>query len=524
MPKKKEAVKEIEINEVFEKTFAIIESWKNVFITGKAWTGKSTLLEHFRDHTKKKVVVLAPTWVSAINVKGQTIHSFFWFKPDITPESVRKTKKDDDVHNIYKKIDIIIIDEISMVRADLLDCADRFLRLNGKYENKPFWGIQMVFIWDLYQLSPVVNSYEKELFWLHYESPYFFSAKLFDWLEMEFIELEKIYRQTDNKFISLLNKIRNNTANWDDINLLNERYSKHYVQRYNDFCIHLTTTNKDADIINETELEKLPDSYSTFKWSIEWEFWMESAPTSAELRLKIWAQIMMLNNDPAWRWVNWTIGKIVWIDSCFFEDDIIIAELSDGKEVEITPHTWEIFKFFLNEDGNIDSQVLGKFTQFPLRLAFAVTIHKSQWKTFDKVIVDLWRWSFAHGQVYVALSRCTTFEWLVLKRPLRKSDIRMDPRVQEFLTRYQYKLADRDINKSEKLRKITKAIKEKKDLQVTFLRSTDEKSKRIMKPEYIWEMECDWVNFLWLEWFCHLKKENRIFKVDKMLDVEVIED
>ena len=182
MPKKKEAVKEIEINEVFEKTFAIIESWKNVFITGKAWTGKSTLLEHFRDHTKKKVVILAPTWVSAINVKGQTIHSFFWFKPDITPESVRKTKKDDDSHNIYKKIDIIIIDEISMVRADLLDCADRFLRLNGKYENKPFWGIQMVFIWDLYQLSPVVNSYEKELFWLHYESPYFFSAKLFDWL------------------------------------------------------------------------------------------------------------------------------------------------------------------------------------------------------------------------------------------------------------------------------------------------------------------------------------------------------
>ena len=523
MINKNQDMKEIEINEVFEKTFKLIETGKNVFITGKAWTGKSTLLEYFRDHTEKKVVILAPTWVSAINVRGQTIHSFFWFKPDVTYETVRRIKKEDDKNNIYKKIDIIIIDEISMVRADLLDCVDKFLRLNAKFPNHPFWWIQIVFIWDLYQLSPVVNKYENELFSNYYDSPYFFSAKLFQEFDMEFIELEKIYRQTDSSFINLLNKIRNNTADYKDIEMLNERYSSSYNKQYNDFCIHLTTTNRDADIINETELDKLPDTHSTFYGKIEWEFGKESTPTSIELKLKIGSQIMMLNNDSASRWVNGTIGKVVWIDH-FFDEDVITAELSNGEEVEITPYTWEIFKFFLNEEGNIDSQVLGKFTQLPIRLAFAVTIHKSQWKTFDRVVVDLWKGSFAHGQVYVALSRCTTFEWLTLARPLRKGDIRMDNRVQQFLTKYQHELASRDHIKIERLHTINKAIKENKNLQVTFLHSTDEKSKRMLKPEYIWEMECEGINFLWLEGFCHLKQENRVFKVDNMIEVEVIEE
>ncbi|MDD2565423.1 MAG: AAA family ATPase [Candidatus Gracilibacteria bacterium] len=523
MTQTKQHPKDIEINEIFEKTFKLIESGKNIFITGKAGTGKSTLLEYFRDHTDKKVVVLAPTGVSAINIRGQTVHSFFGFKPDITYDNVRKTKKDDDTTNIYKKLDIIIIDEISMVRADLLDCADKFLRLNGKFPNHPFGGIQMIFIGDLYQLSPVVNKHENDLFTSHYESPYFFSAKLFDEFDMEFIELEKIYRQTDNSFTSLLNKIRNNTADYSDIKALNERYSPTYNKHYNDFCIHLTTTNKDADVINETELDKLPDSYSTFYGRIEGEFGKESTPTAIELKLKIGSQIMMLNNDPGSRWVNGSIGKIVGIDH-FFDEDIIIAELSDGKEVEITQHTWEIFKFFLNEDGNIESQVLGKFTQFPIRLAFAVTIHKSQGKTFDRVVVDLGRGSFAHGQVYVALSRCTTFEGLTLARPLRKSDIRMDDRVQEFLCKYQHKLASRDNVIAERLYTINKAIKENRNLQVTFLKSTNEKSKRTLKPEYIGEMECEGTNFLGLEGFCHLKQENRVFKVDNMVDVEVVEE
>lgn len=518
-------LKDIEINEIFEKAIKLIESGKNVFITGKAWTGKSTLLEYFRDNTKKKIVVLAPTWVSAINIKGQTIHSFFWFKPDVTYDSIHKVYKDNEKNNLYKKIDIIIIDEISMVRADLLDCVDKFLRINGNYPDKPFWWIQIVFIWDLYQLSPVVNRLENELFQYFYTSPYFFSAKFFVDFDMEFIELEKIYRQVDSTFITLLNKVRNNTQNNEDINLLNERFTRKYISGYGDFFIHLTSTNNDADIINEEELEKLPDSSSSFTWILEWDFASNSMPTSSELKLKIWAQIMMLNNDPAWRRVNGTIWKIIWIETWFFDDDTIIAELSDGKRVEIVKHTWEIYKFFLNEDWNIDSKIMGKFTQFPLRLAFAVTIHKSQWKTFDNVIVDLGRWSFAHGQVYVALSRCTTFEWLILKRPIRQSDIKMDSRVQEFLTKYQFKIANREDSKKNKIKKINKAIKENKNLEVTFLKSTNEKTKRTLKPEYLWEIECEWgSNFLWLEWFCHLNNDTRVFYVEKMLEVEVIEN
>ena len=249
----------IEINEQFHRALEIMEDTsKNVFITGRAGTGKSTLLEYFRSFTSKKVAVLAPTGVAAVNVKGQTIHSFFKFKPDVTVEKIKKLRKDDKA-SVYKKLDAIVIDEVSMVRADLLDCVDTFLRLNGPDKTDPFGGIQMIFVGDLYQLPPVVKGEERAIFSSLYDTPYFFSAHVFTKLKMEFVELEKVYRQHDEHFISLLNAIRNNSITEESLELLNRRYIPEYEPDPDDFFVYLTTTNDLAERINSRQLEKLQE-------------------------------------------------------------------------------------------------------------------------------------------------------------------------------------------------------------------------------------------------------------------------
>jgi len=433
----------IEINEEFDRALQLLEQkFQSLFITGKAGTGKSTLLEYFRQRTKKNVAVLAPTGVAALNVNGQTIHSFFLIPPNITPQKVLEHKLSKKRINLIRKLDMIIIDEASMLRADLLDCIDVSLRHHRGQENEPFGGVQMVFIGDLYQLPPVVASaHERQLFSTHYSSPYFFSARCLEHVDMQFLELEKIYRQKDDGFISLLNKIRDNSVNSEDIEALNTRYDPSFDDdKLKDFVITLTTTNAAADDKNVRELKKLSAEKESFFGELDGDFKRKTLPTSMELDLKVGAQVMMLSNDPMGRWVNGSIGKIIGIEfDDVVGDDLVIVDLNGKKSIEIKRHTWNIHKYFFNEEtGQLDTEVAGSFTQFPLRLAWAVTIHKSQGKTFDNVVIDIGRGTFAHGQIYVALSRCTSFEGIVLKKRIEKRHIWMDRKVNDFFNHMRY--------------------------------------------------------------------------------------
>jgi len=491
---------------------------RNVFITGRAGTGKSTLLEYFRHVTEKKVAVLAPTGVAALNVKGQTIHSFFRFKPGITPDRVKKLRSSGNNKSIYHRLDIIVIDEVSMVRADLLDCVDRFLRLNGPETNKPFGGIQMAFIGDLYQLPPVVTGGEKAVFQSLYETPYFYGAKVFDSFDMEFVELEKIYRQHDEQFITLLNAIRNNSVTEEGLELLNRRYQPEFEPLPEDFYVYLTTTNRLAEEINSKRLEALRDKLYAFTGSIEGDFGQEYLATKIDLQCKVGAQVMMLNNDTEGRWVNGSIGKITGITQNRKGEDIIIAELADGDEVEITPFTWEIFRFFV-EAGGLQSEVIGTFTQFPLMLAWAVTIHKGQGKTFDRVIIDIGKGIFAHGQMYVALSRCTTLGGIILKRPALKKHIWTNYQVMDFLTKYQYKKAEQSCPVDDKIDLIRKAIENKLSLEIVYLKPSDEKTIRVVRPEAVGEMEYRGKKYLGMRAFCLKRNEERVFRIDRILEI-----
>jgi len=512
----------IEFNEQFKKAIDLMEnSNKNIFITGKAGTGKSTLLTYFRENTKKDVVILAPTGVAAINVNGVTIHSFFYFKPDITINKIKKLKG--KAAKIYKKIDTIVIDEISMVRADLLDCIDFFLRLNGKNKNLPFGGIQMIFIGDLYQLPPVVTSAEKEIFSSYYKSPYFFDSKVFENLDLEFIELEKIYRQSDEDFINLLNAIRNNSITDEQIELLNSKVNTK-SKKTKGLEVYLTTINKKAEEINYQNLLSLNSEIHEYIAKIEGKFEKSSFPTDEKLRLSIGAQVMLLYNHPEGLWINGTMGKIIdIIEQDYDEPDIIGVKLNNGLVCEITPYTWVLFEYKYNEKTDlIETEVVGKFKQYPLKLAWAITIHKSQGKTFDKCTIDFGHGTFAHGQAYVALSRCTSLDGLRLVRPLKKSDILLDYRIIKFLTSFQYNLSEKNIPFEKKIEIIEHAIKNNYDLEIVYLKKSDEKSKRIVKPIYVGEQTFENKKYIGMTAFCKKRNAERNFRVDRILEIKEI--
>ena len=516
----------IEINREFQKALDLLENTtKNVFITGKAGTGKSTLLEYFRQNTGKNVVVLAPTGVAALNVKGQTIHSFFKFRPDITLDKVKKIVKNKK-KNVYQAADTIIIDEISMVRADLLDCVDRFLRLNCTRPGRPFGGKQMVFIGDLYQLPPVIKGKEKDIFKTRYKTGYFFSAYSFEGLPMEFIELVKIYRQKDERFIEILNGIRNSTINEELLDILNVRYDPDFEPSGDAFHIYLTTLNQLADRINAEQLEKIDEPACRIEGIIRGDFDPKNLPTQTVIFLKAGAQVMMLNNDPYGRWVNGSVGRVEEILGANGSSaEIITVELTDGNLVEVEPFTWEIFEYRYDEGANnIETRTLGSFTQFPLRLAWAVTIHKSQGKTFQKIILDIQRGAFSPGQVYVALSRCTTLEGIVLRQPIQKKHVFMDWRVVDFLTRYQYEISEEKMPLEEKVAFLENAIREKQKLEIVYLKKSDAKSRRIIEPLYVGDMEYEGWSFLGLEAYCHSRKERRNFRVDRILEMKKVEE
>jgi len=519
-PEKSEQ-KGLDFNPQFRAAIELMENRKqSLFITGRAGTGKSTLLNYFQRTTAKRHVVLAPTGIAAINVGGQTIHSFFGFGPDVTEKSVKKIKNVSS-RNIYKKIDTIIIDEISMVRADLLDCIEKFMKLNGPDEKKPFGGVQMVFIGDLYQLPPVVSSTEKEIFKLHYQSPYFFCARSFKSMDMEFIELEKVYRQHDDEFIRLLNAIRNRSVTDEDLEVINRRLAPDFEAPKDEFYIQLTSTNDMADKINETEMAKLPGKIHKFSALIDGDFGNEYMPTTKELRLKKGSQIMMLNNDQQGRWVNGTIGVMTGTTKDDDGNILIKARLDMGEDVFISPYTWSIYRFFI-DGSQLASEVVGTFTQYPLRPAFAVTIHKSQGKTFSRVIIDLGRGTFAHGQLYVALSRCVSLEGIVLKKPVKKEHILLDWEVVKFLTQHQYALAEKKLSHNDKLRIIKNAISGSSQIEILYLKAKDEKSRRVVKPLDVRQMEYKGHSFTGLDAFCQTRRERRTFNVDRILEIKVL--
>lgn len=513
----------LEITEEFEKAFALCENTnRNVLITGKAGSGKSTFLNFFRNKTKKSVTFLAPTGVAAINIKGQTIHSFFNFKPDITPHNVKDIKPKNS--QIYKRIDAIVIDEISMVRADLLDSIDKFLRLHRKNKNSVFGGLQMIFIGDLYQLPPVVTFREKEIFREFYNSPYFFDSFAFIESEFEFVEFEKIYRQTDEKFIKILNSIRNGSITEDEIEILNKRVMPDFSIENEDFYIFLTTTNKMAEIVNNDRLSKIGGRTFTYHGIVEGEFKESDLPTSEKLILKVGAQVMLLNNDSFGRWINGDIGRIVDVETRRGEPDIIFVELKNGSIVEVGPFKWEMYEFIYDSKGKrILTELVGQFIQYPIKLAWAITIHKSQGLTFDKVFIDLGKGTFTHGQLYVALSRCRSLEGVVLKRPVNRRHILLDRRIIKFLTDFQYKISNKNLPHSKKISIIEEAIREGKNLNITYLKSNDQKTMRLIKPLSLEQMEYNKKTFLGLRAFCSLRGKLRNFNVDKIIDINIID-
>ncbi len=519
-----EQLQNIELNDLFFHALNLLENTaRNILITGRAGTGKSTLLDYFVNHTAKKVAVLAPTGVAALNVGGQTIHSFFGFKPDITIEAIHKTYGTHE--KIYKEIDTIIIDEISMVRADLLDCVDAFLKINGKQKHKPFGGVQMVFIGDLYQLPPVVTGKEKEIFKTHYNSPYFFDSHVFNSVEMEFIELEKIYRQTDQKFIDLLNAIRNKSITDEELKEINKRLLPHFEPQSSEFYIYLTTTHALSDAINAKELEKIKEKLYTFQGRIKGNFDKSYLPTNETLHLKTESQIMLVNNDIGRRWVNGTVGKIISIEKDDDSKVVMKVKLPGGKIVAVKPYIWDLSRLhFNNKTKKLESETIGSFTQYPLKLAWAVTIHKGQGKTFDKVIIDIGTGTFTHGQIYVALSRCTNLEGIVLKKRIEKKHIWMDWRVVQFLTKYQYALSNKKISSEEKIKLIKEAIQSKSKLAITYLKSNDQKSKRIVAPKKVGEMEYQGKSYLGVEGYCFKRKDDRVFRVDRILEIDIVKE
>lgn len=520
---------DIELNEQFARALDLMENTKrHLFITGRAGTGKSTLLDYFRKQTRKNVAVLAPTGVAAVNVRGQTIHSFFGFKPDITVDAARKPARRPAQAALYQKLDALLIDEASMVRADLLDCVDAFLRVNGPRKGQSFGGIQMLFIGDLYQLPPVVAGRgERQLFSTTYDTPYFFSARAFRAADVHVVELEKIYRQHDPAFIALLNAVRNRTVTDEHLALLNARVDAGFdPAAQNVLFIYLTPTNAPASAENARRLAALRGALLAYRGTLQGEFDERVLPADLDLRLKVGAQVMLLNNDAQKRWVNGTVGRVV---DCVHgrgdDGDTLLVELADGGVVDVAPYTWEMFRFVWNQRADrLESEVVGSFTQYPLMLAWAVTIHKSQGKTFDCVVLDMGRGAFAHGQTYVALSRCTTLEGIVLKRPIEKKDILLDWRVVKFLTAHQYAASERALPLEEKMAMVKDAISRKLNLQFTYLKSSDEKSVRVVRPEEVGEMEYAGKTFLGLRGYCFSRRDTRVFRVDRILELSLTEE
>lgn len=425
---------------------------QSLFLTGKAGTGKSTFLRYICAHTKKKHVVLAPTGIAAINAGGSTLHSFFKlpFHP-LLPDDPHLSLQKGRIHEFFKytkphrklleKLELIIIDEISMVRADIIDTVDRILRVYSHNLREPFGGKQLLLVGDAFQLEPVVKSDEREILQRFYPNPYFFSARVFNQIDLVSVELKKVYRQSDPTFISVLDHIRGGTAGATDLQLLNTRYglsSSTETEKEKPY-ITLATRRDNVDYINERRLAELPGEPEGFPGEIRGDFPESSLPTAKELLLKPGAQIIFIKNDFERRWANGTIGTVNGFD---INGDTLYITTDDGRECDVKRESWRNIRYTYNEEKKqIEEEELGTFTQFPIKLAWAITIHKSQGLTFRRAVIDFTGGVFAGGQTYVALSRCTSLEGIRLKKPISRADIFVRPEITEFATRFNNRTA-----------------------------------------------------------------------------------
>jgi ATP-dependent DNA helicase PIF1 len=413
-------MEKLDINSDFKLAKELIDNGESVFISGKAGTGKSTFLNWIseeKEYEGTSVAVLAPTGLAAIKVGGQTIHSFFQLNPNL--DMVEISGMSNRLKNKIRCVEMFIIDEISMVRADLLDMIDEILQF-VMGDMSPFGSKQVIFIGDLHQLSPVLKHNEKNKFYQRYETEYFFSANVMKRVEYKLIELRKVYRQEDMKFIGVLSNIRNGIYSHDDISYLNSRVGVEI-----EHSIYLMSLNSQVDMINMRKLCDIDNPIYTYEGEAKGKFENKEKPCPEVLHLKVGCQIMTLTNTQ--NWVNGTIGEIVMLT-----EKSIIMKIKEGCNVEIKRHTWELQQYIASSDGQLRKAIIGTYKQFPVKLAWAVTIHKSQGQTFDRAKIDL-QGVFAAGQTYVALSRVKSYEGLSLVNPIQEKQIITDYRVTDFV-------------------------------------------------------------------------------------------
>lgn len=534
-------LQDVEVNEDFQKALHLIEEGnESLFITGKAGTGKSTLLRYFRGITSKTIAVIAPTGIAAVNVGGQTIHSFFGFPARlIDPKELRSGRNAD----VLRRLRTLVIDEISMVRADLMDGIDYALRVIRNKRNIAFGGVQVIMIGDLFQLPPVVREPEiKDYLANHYGGAYFFNAPVFTQRPFAMVELQKIYRQTDGRLVSLLNYIREGRLeNAEVLEILKGRVCKFQeLPNGGEEYVTLTTTNEAASRTNAAFMKRLSGPAHTFNAIVSGKFDVSSFPTDSSLLLKVGARVMMLRNDPNKRWVNGSLGIISEISPARLK--VVIG----GNAYEVERHTWENVKYDYNpSEDRIEPHIIGTFQQYPLRLAWAITIHKSQGHTLDRVYIDLGSGAFAHGQTYVALSRCRTLNGIALARPVFESDVIFDEAIYGYRNVFS-SLEDRfdnstksltfpspskpgskelsspqgDIISSENVRSIvSQAFFQKHRLSIEYKKPGFQGGQSETTQR---EIDVYAVGEKYLDAYCHLRQDRRIFKLERIASARIL--